>query len=280
MKEPGISPPLGPDDRDSHRPGTHVRVGHRQDRLDRPDPEDAALLDRRVRHRLPADDGPALLHRDALRPGHRHLGRQRARRLGIRDRQLRLVDRDRPRRDADLGDPAAAAAGVAHLDQPVRRGDDALRRGPGGDVPDPPPGPPVARLLARPLPQHDGALAAVAKPARLGRLRGLDLRDGVAALLVRRPDPGPRDAARPLAARSSRRSRTGCWRWAGAARRCTGTATTRRTCCSPASRRRWSSRCTPSSPSTSRSGSSRAGTRRSFRPTSSPARSTAASRWS
>ena len=53
----------------------------------------------------------------------------------------------------------------------------------------------------------------------------------------------------------------------------------RRTCCSPACRRRWCSRCTPSSASTSRSASSPAGTRRSSRPTSSPARSTPASRW-
>ncbi len=50
-------------------------------------------------------------------------------RLGLRHHQLRLVDRHRPRRHADLGDPAAAAPGVAHLDQPLRRGDDALRRG-------------------------------------------------------------------------------------------------------------------------------------------------------
>ena len=49
------------------------------------------------------------------------------------------------------------------------------------------------------------------------------------------------------------RASTACSRWAGAARRGTGTATRRRTCCSPASRRRWSSRCTRSSASTSRS---------------------------
>ena len=46
-------------------------------------------------------------------------------------------------------------------------------------------------------------------------------------------------------------SSTACWRWAGAARRGTGTATRRRTCCSPAWRRRWWSRCTRSSASTS-----------------------------
>ena len=46
-------------------------------------------------------------------------------------------------------------------------------------------------------------------------------------------------------------SSTACWRWAGAARRGTGTATRPPTCCSPAWRRRWSSRCTRSSASTS-----------------------------
>jgi hypothetical protein len=44
-------------------------------------------------------------------------------------------------------------------------------------------------------------------------------------------------------------------------------------------RRRWCSRCTRSCPSTSRSRSSRAGTPRSSRPTSSPAPSSRASRW-
>ena len=61
--------------------------------------------------------------------GHRRLGRQRPGRLGLRHHQLRLVDRHRPRGHADLRHPAAAAPGVAHLDQPLRRGDDALRGG-------------------------------------------------------------------------------------------------------------------------------------------------------
>ena len=42
------------------------------------------------------------------------------------------------------------------------------------------------------------------------------------------------------------RSSTACWRWAGAARPRTGTATRPPTCCWPASRRRSSSRCTRS----------------------------------
>ena len=42
--------------------------------------------------------------------GHRHLGHQHPGRLGLRHHQLRLVDRHRPRRHADLRDPAAAAS--------------------------------------------------------------------------------------------------------------------------------------------------------------------------
>ena len=61
------------------------------------------------------------------------------------------------------------------------------------------PGPAVVLLLAVPVPQHDGHLAAVPQPARLGRVRGHDLLHRVAAVLVRRPDPRPGDAARPLA---------------------------------------------------------------------------------
>ena len=82
-------------------------------------------------------------------------------------------------------------------------------------------------------------------------------------------------AEQPLGARSS----TACWPWAGAARRGTGTATRPPTCCWPAWRRRWCSRCTPSSASTSRSASCPAGTPRFSRPTSWPAPFTPASPW-
>ena len=134
--------------------------------------------------------------------GHRHLGQQRPGRLGVRHHQLRLVDRHRPRRHADLGDPAAAQADVADVDQPLRRGDDAVRRRVRRDLPAVPHRPAVARLLAAAVSEHDGCLAAVPQPARLGRVRGLDLRDGLAAVLVRRADPRPRDAARSVAVAS------------------------------------------------------------------------------
>ena len=98
---------------------------------------------------------------DAALQGRRHLGHQRPGRLGLRHHQLRLVDRHRPRRHADLGDPAAAAAGLAHLDQPLRRGDDALRGGLRGHLPDLPHRPAVARATGCcPYPEHDGPVAA------------------------------------------------------------------------------------------------------------------------
>ena len=59
------------------------------------------------------------------------------------------------------------------------------------------PGPALGLLLAAAVSQHDEPLAAVAQPAGLGRLRGLDLRHGLAAVLVRRADPRPGHLARP-----------------------------------------------------------------------------------
>ncbi len=68
--------------------------------------------------------------------------------------------------------------------------------------------------------------------------------DRLAAVLVRRPDPRPGDPARqgeePVRPGDLRRRCA----WAGAVRPGTGTATGRPTCCWPACRRRWSSRCT------------------------------------
>ena len=129
------------------RPGPHLRHRHRQDREPRPHDEDAGRLVPRLRGRLrPAQAAPRRGRVPAAQ-GRRDLGRQRPGRLGLRHHQLRLVDRDRPRRHADLGDPAAAAAAVAHLDQPLRRGDDAVRGGLRGHLPDHPHGPALGRRL-------------------------------------------------------------------------------------------------------------------------------------
>ena len=214
------------------------------------------------------------------RQGHRHLGHQHPGRLGLRHHQLRLVDRHRPRRHADLGDPAAAAADVADVDQPLRRGDDAVRRR-------------LRRASSRcstlgrpwlaywlfPYPNTMGVWPQFRSPLDLGRVRGLDLRDGVAAVLVRRPDPRPGDAARPLAVarrpRHLRHARDGLARLGAAlAPLRDGVPAARRPRDAArrlgAHRRQLRLRGRASCP---------AGTRRSSRRTSSPARSTPASRW-
>ncbi len=120
----------------------------------------------------------------AVHQGRRRLGYQHPGRLGIRDRQLRLVDRYRPRRNADLGDSAAAESIVAQRDQPVRRSHDDFR----GDVRRHVPGaayrPSVAGLLAVAVSEHDVALAAVPQPAGVGRVRGFDISDDFRRVLV------------------------------------------------------------------------------------------------
>ena len=130
--------------------------------------------------------------------GHQHSGR-----LGLRDYQLRVVDRHRPRGHAHLGDPAALQTDMAHLDQSLRRSDDALRGRQRSDIPDPAYGTSLARdLLAVPVSEHDGRVAAVPQPAHLGRLRGLDIRDRLAAVLVRGTHSRSRDAARSIGIKS------------------------------------------------------------------------------
>ena len=79
------------------------------------------------------------------RGGRRRLGHQPARRLGLRDRQFRVVDRHRPRGHADLGDSSALQADMAHVDQSLRRSDDAVRRCVRGPLPHRAPGTTVAR---------------------------------------------------------------------------------------------------------------------------------------
>ena len=110
---------------------------------------------------------------------HRRLGPEQPGRLGLRHHQLRLLGRHRPRRHADLGDPLPVPPEVAHLDQPLRRGDDDLRRHVRADLPGHPRRPAVGGLLDGAGPEPDGHLAALPEPAAVGRLRGLDLRHGL-----------------------------------------------------------------------------------------------------
>src|SRR5205814_6561342 len=54
----------------------------------------------------------------------------------------------------------------------------------------------VVRLLAVPISEHDDAVAAVPKPADLGRVRSIDIRHGVVSFLVHRTHSRSRDTAR------------------------------------------------------------------------------------
>ena len=149
------------------------------------------------------------------RVGHHHPGG-----LGLRHRQFRVVDRYRPRRNADLGHSAAAQAGLAHLHQPILRSHDAVRRGASRHVPDPAHGPSLAGLLAASLPQFDVAVAAAAQPAGVGRVRGLHLPDRFADFLVHRPDSRSGHACAIAPRNNGRRSLSECSRmgWRGSAK--------------------------------------------------------------
>ncbi len=182
------------------------------------------------------------------RQGHRHLGQQRPGRLGVRHHQLRLVDRHRPRRHADLGDPAALQAGLAHVDQPLRRSDDAVRRRLRGDLPARPHRPSVAGgLLAVPVSEHDGRCGRTSAARSSGTCSRSRPTASVSALfwfigLI--PDLATfRDKAEnPVLKQRLRHAGAGLARLGAALVRATRT----RTCCSPACRRRWCSRSTRS----------------------------------
>ena len=145
------------------------------------------------RRRHAAADLPYL----ALSKGRRHLGFGYTGRLGIRHRQLCVVDRYRSCWNADLRHPAAVQADLAQLNQPLCGGHDDLRRGLRRHVPSDPRRPPLAGILAFPLSELHERVAAVPLAAIVGRLRGLDVRHDLGGLLVHRDDPRSWYPARP-----------------------------------------------------------------------------------
>ncbi len=156
--------------------GAHVCLGDGQDQRDRAGAALQLAVVSGHGDRLLPDDGAVHVAHRALAARGRDLGDRRPGDVGICDRQFRLVDRDRPCRDVDLGDPALAQARLADVDQSIRRGDDVVRRRLRGAVSAVPHGAAVAFLLADAVSEYDGALAAVAQPAGLGRVRRFDLR--------------------------------------------------------------------------------------------------------
>ena len=186
----------------------------------------------------------------ALHPRRWHLGHQHQRGLGLRDRELCVVDRDWQRRHADLLAAPAHAAVLARLDQPLRGSDDAFRGRDRGPVPDLSSRAPALLLLARALSRHDAGLAAMAQRPHLGLLGDHQLSHLLDHLLVCRRPARSRDAARPLARRHGKRS-TAPSRSAGAARRGIGAIITSFRSRLRLWRRRWSARCIRLSGSTS-----------------------------
>ncbi len=138
----------------SARADLGTRLG--QDRRHRPQGPASDRLVVRVRRLVRADDGVSVRGHVPVLQGRRHLGHQHAGGVGLRHRQLRLVDRHRPRGHVHLGHPAARLPEVAQFHQPLHGGDDAFRRGVRGHVPALAPGPAVGRLLALPYPNTMG----------------------------------------------------------------------------------------------------------------------------
>ena len=137
-------------------------------------------------------------------------------------------------RDADLGGAALVPAEVAHLDQPLGRGDDDLRRHLRRPLSRDPHGAAVARLLGLPVPELPrSAVDQLAFGAPVGRLRDRDVLHDLAGLLVRGTHPRPGDDARPCARDCARRSSASSAS-VGTVRRARGRAT------------RWPASCSPS----------------------------------
>ena len=112
------------------------------------------------------------------------------------------------------------------VDQPLRRGDDAVRGHVRGALPAAPHRPSLVRATGcSRTPATTGHLAAVQEPADVGRVRGLHLLHHLAAVLVPGPDPRPGGAARLVARARCSGSSTASSRSAGAARAGTGTTT-------------------------------------------------------
>ena len=188
----------------------------------------------------------------------RHLGHQHSGRVGICDRQFRLVDRHRPRRDVYLG------AFLLLLRQDwrttINRFAEAMTLfavACAGMFPLLHLGRPWLFYWLLPYPNTMRLWPQFRSPLVWDVFAVSTYCDGLAAVLVRRSDPGPGDAARsrasnPVSANGLRHPRAGLARL----RHALAALSDRLISCSPGWRPRWSSRCTASSAWTSPADSS------------------------
>ncbi len=198
--------------------------------------------------------------------GRRDLRQQHSGGVGLSHYELRLVDRNRPRRHADLGDPAPAESELAKLHQPLCGSHDDLRRG-------------LRRHVSRcSIWAARGSFTGFCPTRTLSPSSRSSAARWCGMSSPSRPMPPSRSCSGiwgmipDLASvRDRATSRTEYFvygllalGWRG--RRGTGAGTRRPRSCSPAWRRRWCFRSTRWSASISPSPSCRAGTPRSFRP--------------
>ena len=125
----------------------------------------------------------------------RRLGKQHSRRVGVSDRQFRLVDRVGTRRDFHLRISTAAGPAVEIRREPPCRDDDDLRSDERVALSAPPPRSPVVLVLVAALPRDDGRVAQLQELAHLGSRGDIQLLHGLVALLVSGYDPGSRRRA-------------------------------------------------------------------------------------
>ena len=129
---------------------------------------------------------------------HRRGGHQLAGVLGLLRHELRVLDRHQPCGHADLGDPAAGQRALAAAGDALCRGDHGVRADDWRDVPDHPPRPAVALLLARAVSERTGNLAQLPIAAGLGLLRHQHLPDRQRAVPAAADDPRLRAGARSI----------------------------------------------------------------------------------
>src|SRR5437764_13745805 len=98
------------------------------------------------------------------------MGREHSRRMGNGHSEFRLVDWNWPRRNFDLGNPAAVTTKVANVDQSLCRSHDLVCSRAGRHVSAHAPRTAMAGLLAVSLSEHDGHLASISQSFDVGRL--------------------------------------------------------------------------------------------------------------
>lgn len=173
-----------------HGSRAELRLDRPEDQRDGSSTARPTWVARRSGSLLPAADGASVRGNLPAYQGGGDLGNPDPRRVGVRDRKLCVVDRHRACRDAYLRDSAADEAEVAHLDQPVCGGYDAICGSLRWTLSAAASWTAVLFLLAVPISKHHVALAAVPQPACVGFFRGQHLFDRFPPVLVSGHGPG------------------------------------------------------------------------------------------